>query len=509
MPAERVPSVLRYDAATDGEGEVGMFRTRTRSKRALTLGSIIAVIGGALTLGAAPAAADGSHHGRGEDHRIGVPIPTVTGPVTGGKGAPFTIDDISQLSAFGYVQQEFFIQGTARAFGKVGTWTTDGRWTATPTTSAPYKTRILVRRPADPKRFNGTVFVEWLNVSAGFDAGADWGFGREELLRAGYAWVGVSAQFVGVQGSGGIAGIAPLKTSDPVRYASLTHPGDSYSYDIYSQAGAALRRPQGVDPLGGLHARRFIAAGESQSAFRMLTYVDAIHPLAHVYDGFFIHSRFATGAPLFQGTGGTVPSPTRIRTDLHDPVLQFQSETDVAQAYTARQPDSRFFRSWEVAGTSHADLYSVGAAAVSLLGCTVRINEGPEHFVLHDAIRDLTRWVADRDDAPPHSPRIRVDANGNIVRDQFGNALGGIRTPPLDVPTATLTGINQEKNGFCGLFGETIPFSAATLHALYPTHAVYVAKFTHAAHETVERGFLLPVDAKEMTATAAAAPIPS
>jgi hypothetical protein len=486
---------------------------RTRRMRALALGSIVATVTIAMATSAVPASADGSHrghaHGHSDGHRIGVPVPTVTGPVTGGKGAPFTIDDVSQLPAFGYVQQEYFIQGTARAFGKVGTWTTDGRWTATPTTSAAYKTRILVRRPADPEKFNGTVFVEWNNVSAGFDAGADWGFGRQELLRDGYAWVGVSAQFVGVAGSGGIAGIAPLKTSDPVRYASLVHPGDSYSYDIYSQAGAALIRPKGVDPLGGLHARRLIAAGESQSAFRMLTYVDAIHPLAHVYDGFFIHSRFATGAPLFQEAGGAVPGPTRIRTDLHDPVLQFQSETDVVGAYTARQPDSRFFRSWEVAGTSHADLYSVGAAAVSLLGCTVRINEGPEHFVLHAAIRSLNRWIADHDHAPPHSPRIRLDANGNVVRDSFGNALGGIRTPQLDVPIATLSGVNDERNGFCGLFGRTTPFSAATLASLYPTHAVYVAKFDHAAHEAVERGFLLRVDAKEMEATAAAAPIPS
>ncbi len=486
--------------------------------RSVAFVACVGVVAVATALNATPAFAHdgGGHDGRGhggDDHeharRPNVPIPLVSGPVTGGKGVPFTVDDISQLPAFGYVQQEYFLQGTARAFTKIGTWTADGEWRAAPSTTAAYKTRIIVRKPADPKRFNGTVFVEWNNVSAGFDAGADWDFGRQELLREGFAYVGVSAQFVGVDGSGGVAGIGPLKKSDPVRYGSLVHPGDSYSYDIFSQAGAALLHPNGVDPLAGLHVERLLAAGESQSAFRMLTYVNAVDPLARVYDGFLIHSRFANAAPLFEGLGGEVPGPTRIRTDLRVPVLQFESETDIVRAYQARQPDNDLFRSWEVAGTSHADLYSVGAAAVSLLGCTVRINEGPEHYVLHAAIHDLNEWARDHDDAPPHSPRIELDANGNVVRDRFGNALGGIRTPQLDVPIATLTGINNETNGFCGLFGETIPFSAATLKSLYPTHADYVAKFDHAAHEARERGFLLRPDVEEMEAIAAAAPIPA
>jgi hypothetical protein len=130
-----------------------------------------------------------------------------------------------------------------------------------------------------------------------------------------------------VDGPGGIAGIGSLKKDDPVRYGSLVHPGDSYSYDIYSQAAAALRHPDGVSPLGGLRPRTLLAAGESQSAFRMVTYVDPVDPLARVYDGFFIHSRFDAGAPISGGPGGDVPAPTRIRTDLRVPVLVFESET--------------------------------------------------------------------------------------------------------------------------------------------------------------------------------------
>jgi hypothetical protein len=479
---------------------VGTRRTRAR----IALGSTLTLL---ILLATAVSAAPGSAAERESDGRSHVARATVTGPVTGGKGSPSIADNLSQLPAFNYVQQEYFIEGDTHAYGMVGTWTTNGQWTATPSTSAHYKTRLLVRRPVDPSKFNGTVVVEWLNVSAGFDAGPDWGYARTELLRGGYAWIGVSAQAAGIDGPAGIAGLAPLKKSDPVRYASLVHPGDSYSYDIYSQAGEAVRHPDGANLLAGLHPRKLLAAGESQSAFRLVTYINAVDPLARVYDGFFVHSRFQLGSPIFNGRGGDVPSPSRIRTDLRVPVLVFESETDVRLEWRARQPDNRRFRQWEVAGTAHADSYLVPAAALPLLGCTVQINDGPEHWIVHTAIATLRRWVTDDDFRPPHSPRIVVDGNGTIVRDQFGNARGGIRTPQLDVPIATLSGQNND-GGFCSLFGQTTPFSATALASLYPTHGVYVEKFERATDRAQDRGFLLPVDAREIEAAARTAPIP-
>jgi hypothetical protein len=92
----------------------------------------------------------------------GVPVPTVSGPVTGGDG-PFDISSsttIGLLPAYGYVQEEFFVEGHARSYGKVGDWRPDGRWKAEATGTAPYKTRVLVRRPADLARSSGTVVVE-------------------------------------------------------------------------------------------------------------------------------------------------------------------------------------------------------------------------------------------------------------------------------------------------------------------------------------------------------------
>jgi hypothetical protein len=259
-----------------------------------------------------------------------VPSPTLEGPITG-PGNPFVASTSFDLSRVGYTQEEYFISGTARAFRNTGPLGTDGKWSVTPGVTAPYKTRILVYRPTSPKRFNGTVVVEWLNVSGGLDAAPDWTAAHTELIRDGFAWVGVSAQYVGVEGGSPLLGIVsqPLKKVDPARYGTLSHPGDSFSYDIVSQAGQTVRNPAGPAPLGDLKVRRLIAAGDSQSAFRLVTYIDAIHPIAHVYDGYFVHSRGAFGAALSERPQPVIPVPgtAEIRSDIDVPVLTLETET--------------------------------------------------------------------------------------------------------------------------------------------------------------------------------------
>ena len=225
------------------------------------------------------------------------------------------------LSQVGYESSEYFLSGTASSYVPVNPLTSDGKWTVTTGASSPYTTRIAVDRPIDPRKFNGTVVVEWLNVSGGLDDAPDWTLTHNELIREGFAWVGVSAQQVGVQAAA---------TTDPSEYSSLSIPSDSFSYDIYSQAGQTVR-DDSAQILGGLTPRKLIAAGESQSAGRMMTYIDAVQPIAHVYNGFLVHSQFGTGAALSQAPQTTVsaPTPTTIRSDLGVPVLEFETETDV------------------------------------------------------------------------------------------------------------------------------------------------------------------------------------
>ena len=243
-----------------------------------------------------------------------VAVPTVVGPVTGGTpDLPVNAMLASYKSQYGYRENEFFMQGTATSYDEKGVLGEDGKWSVTPGAKAPYKTRLIVRTPVDPSKFNGTVIVEWLNVTAGRDSDPDFGFAAPELLRDGYAYVGVTAQAVGVNGGAAIPipGYQPkgLVDQNPGRYKSLHHPGDQYSYDIFSQAAQAILHPNGASPLGSLRAQRLIADGESQSASRLVTYVDAVAPLTNLYDGFMIHSRGGSGAALEPGSAGAVPSP--------------------------------------------------------------------------------------------------------------------------------------------------------------------------------------------------------
>jgi hypothetical protein len=120
-----------------------------------------------------------------------VPSPILEGPITAGNPAPFIASTTIDLAQVGYMQEEFFISGTASAYTSTTALTSDGLWTAvTPGATAAYKTRLVVNRPVSRKKFNGTVLVEWLNVSGGVDASPDWVMLHTELIRSGYAWVG-------------------------------------------------------------------------------------------------------------------------------------------------------------------------------------------------------------------------------------------------------------------------------------------------------------------------------
>ncbi len=452
---------------------------------------------------------------------LDVPAPLVEGPITAGRaiilqGTSFPLADV------GYMEKEFFVSGVARAFANVGELDSDGNWEVEESSSADYRTRIVVRRPIDPTDFKGTVMVEWLNVSAGFDSAPDWISGHVELIRRGWVWVGVSAQFAGVEGGGGmplIPGIDfVLKTADPARYGSLAHPGDSFSYDIYSQVGRAMRVREGIDPLGGLAPNDVIAAGESQSASRMVTYVNAFAKAAGIFDGYLIHSRLGGAAGLSQAPQPAIAAPgvVRIRTDLDVPVLTLQSETDLILLGSApdRQGDSEYFRWWEVAGTSHADTYTllvgmrdtgddpraaelvVTAAPIPpFVECDNPINSGPHHFVLKAGIRALENWVRDGV-PPPSSPLLQLTEDmSEYIRDDVGNTLGGIRTPYVDAPLAQLLGESPGGSAFCFLFGKTIPFDENTIDRLYTDNQAYLDAVEASTQAAVEAGFLLPADA--------------
>jgi hypothetical protein len=441
------------------------------------------------------------------------PGPAATmSPLTGGNGVYIAAGTPEDIKSAGYVEHEYAASGQATSYKAVGAMGSNGQWKFAPDTTAAYKTRVLVRQPADPAKFSGTVIVEWLNVSGGVDADPEWTSLSEEIERAGDVWVGVSAQRIGVEGGPvlvkvtGIAGAEAagkgLKAIDPARYGSLAHPGDGYSFDMYTQVARAIRSGAGMS---GLTPARLFAAGESQSAFALVTYYNGVQPLTQAFDAFFVHSRGGVGLPLvgpgkYADLSGALggSTPTIFRTDQRAPIMDIQTETDVASilnSYAARQPDNDRFRLWEVPGTAHADAHLLGAGA-SAVDCGVPINNGPMHIVAKAALNALATWLT-TGESPRHAPRIDVTpgATPQIRRNADGIALGGIRTPPVDVPVATLSGVpGPNPSTICLLLGSTKPFSDARLAQLYPSRADYTQRYDAATDATITAGFALPAD---------------
>jgi hypothetical protein len=454
-------------------------------------------------------------------------------------GKPVLMLGNYDLAPLGYQVEEFFLSGTATSYRLPGPATSDGKWNAVPDATAPYVTRMVVIRPSDPARFNGTVLVEWLNVTAGQDTPADWMLAHREMLRKGYAYVAVSAQKVGVEGGESVMGQGvPLKTADAARYAKLSHPGDAFAFDIFSQAGKALKARQPA-PLGPLTPSRVLAIGESQSAAFLTTYVNAVDRLAKVYDGFLVHSRLGSSAALdgsrMRGGPSTVPDYVAFRPDLRVPVLAFITETDLLGArlsgyHAARRPDDSHLRVWEVAGTAHADNYlfmgafaDSGSLTAEQLAKIFRpittsaagqaekpFNLGmPHHYGVQAALDALDRWVRDGK-APASTPLLTLATGGkpdetpSIRRDAQGIAEGGVRTPWVDVPTARLTGVGDPQSFIGVLAGSGEPFDAATLARLYPGGKEdYLRRFEAALDAAIAAGHILPDDRQEILAVAA------
>jgi hypothetical protein len=370
------------------------------------------------------------------------------------------------------VEEEFFFAGTAG--------------------SADYKTRMVVRRP-DDGTFSGTVVVDWINVTGGTDLETLWPPAMEMYFNERHAYVGLTAQLVGVNG---------LKAWDPVRYADLIHPGDSPgSFYILAQAIQALREPQEVDPLGGLDRERIIVGGSSQSAGRLVTYISDGYPIVDHIDAFWIS----------RAGGGQAIADTAV--ELEVPMVHSFEE-----GLAAQPDDNDFYKVWEGAGQAHApkswhdyvwEVYQrdLLASAVDLpnpldTGCAM--NRGTVGYQIRAGLHQLHEWLVSIEDpeidANPATiaPRIERDESGSQVKDDDGLVLGGLRYPFIDVPLA------YNSASGCPLFGAYRAWSKDKILERYPTHDDYYTLIEASVARLLEGEFLRPYDAEEILETAAA-----
>lgn len=429
-----------------------------------------------------------------------IPMSTVTGPVAvTADSYPFLATDID-LAEYGYVEEEFFLEGEGYRYDTSGPVDSNATRITTGGENGdglyPFKTRIVVRRPASPADANGVVVAEWNNVTSTQDVEFNWFGDPYYLLRHGYTFVGVTAQSTGINS---------LKAFDSGRYGSLSiDPGasDALSFDVFSSVVKALKGGHdGPDPLGGVSATKVIASGESQSCGRLSA----------------LYNRFQSQYPAVDAYLLTVCN-SQLRTDLPEKVVRIISESENRIPRTVEDyPDTGSIRHWEVAGGSHLPrvafdnlnpVFTRDFAEVTATCEKFPLSLVKWPFTQNAAIESLVGW-SDGGAAPPVAPRgvyqsAPTDVMNQLERDQYGIALGGIRYPDVTVPVAVNDGINAAVPGgpvfslFCNLFGSSTPFSPELLHSLYTDQADYLAKYSEAADELATTGFLLQEDAERL-----------
>jgi hypothetical protein len=477
------------------------------------------VIGAALALNGCGGGGGGGNDAGGAppaDRYAKVPTPTVAampyGEITPDHDYPFSAVDFD-LAPHGFVQEEFLIEGKANtydigmAFG-IGAEVPAGGDANITSADHPYKTRILVFRPSDPARFNGTVVYDWLNATSGYDITLHWFHQKDFILRKGYAYVGITAQHMPIDSETG------LKQFSPERYGMLdvtdggrigTDSGsisfDALAFDIYAQGAKAIRAVPMV--LGKLPVKKIIAVGGSQSAGRVGVFMNNVNPIS---DNIVDASLIIYGGP-------------KLRTDLTTPIIKVITETETEGTGTLNQtqiaqPDTDKLKTWIVAGAAHADFHGLmpriaiylrdmdmnaaGARETCATPSRSRVNA---RYVYNAAITWIEKYLDDASTKIPTCPAVEFAASSIptrpvAARDADGIIRGGVRLPDVDVPVGVNTGIG------CGLSGTFSPFGQAKLDALYPTHGDYVAKVSAAANKAIAEGFLLPEDAQDVIDTA-------
>ena len=423
--------------------------TRGRSHRALTACLVTFAV-----VGVAAGAAAGV-----------VPMPAVSGVVTGpGRMYPepavSVVPGAARVEDFPYLSEEYFVSGTA-----------DG---------APFRTRLLIRRPSDPVRFSGVVTAEALHAG-GRSLIFEWS--RVSILSRGH----VFAEIVHSP-----ANIALLKTFNPERYATLAIEAGQTN-EILAQAGRLLKSLDG--PLRAYRVRHMTLMGTSASSGTVRNYFPG-------------HAEFRLpgGGPVFDGflltsTNGNMPLPI-----VDVPMIQMPTQTEVvtwAEAGIAyRRADSdapgNRFRLYEVAGMPHNNARESPAFAND--PCTLPVTDFPAGAFTALGLNYLVDWIASGK-VPPHAPPLEVDGNpandgSHLALDEFGNAKGGVRNIWVDVPIATHGVFGKGKttatDRLCLLAGTEVPLPSERLRRLYGDATAYRARAVRRLDELVTGGWFLP-----------------
>jgi streptogramin lyase len=475
-------------------------------------------------------------------------LPEKVQPLTGPPGSHAFLASDHQaipldLAAQGYVEEEYLIAGTAGIYD----WP-DGR---EPVARArgPYATRILVRRPRDARRFSGTVIVEGLNPSTPVDLPIMWGHSHRQFIADGHAWVGVSVkpytlrslrrfdpQRYGALSMGHPPGGPACEESGINRWSQPTTPAEEtgLAWDILTQVGALLKSRAAANPLHQ-PASRLYMTGQSQTAGYARTWASVFARFTQdtrgrpLYDAFLYSGSPPWQVPLHQCATGFADEDDRSRTPPAGvPVIELFAEGDIGTNIVSRRSDSDqapdLYRRFEVAGAAHVDPWEArsfanatdarratspdSAAPLACLPTGVQDTDFPARHAINAAWRQLDDWVR-RGRPPPRAQPLQLrmpavspfDPERAFVTDESGNALGGVRSPLVDVPVARYVG--AKTGSFSCMFdGYLYPFDGARLRQLYGNATNYLRRVKGSAHKLRRAGWLTAEDEREIVTEA-------
>jgi hypothetical protein len=436
----------------------------------------------------------------------GATVPRVTAMPITAQSYPFAAANHTMtpfdLAKAGYIEEEYLVAGTANVYD----WGAD-RALKVLTANLPYTTRILIRRPRAANAFSGAVFVEPLYTPRRWDWPMMWGYLRDGMIARGDVWIGVTMPG---------ANVAGLRRFNAERYALLSFanptpdvacPGTQNKSDIepglrwdaLSQVAALAKSRAAGAPLAGL---RVGAVYLTVQGGDIETYMNAIHPVAKVYDGFLPRAPFNLTAISRCSPAPPAGDPRQAVRDVGVPVIAVAGEGDLVNTYNARREDSDVatdrYRLYEVAGAGHIDRFAYlgfptmedQTAAGNAQGtpewpfnapCTppVKLMEESVLRIAYDVALDALDGWARRGVVPKKAPRIETRAGTTggftVVVDELGNGRGGLRTPYVEVPVAKYV-TSSPGPGNCPEIGHTERFDLARLQMLYGNFEGYAAK---------------------------------
>ena len=378
-----------------------------------------------------------------------------------------------------------------------------------------------------------------------------WGYLHDHLLQQGDAWVGISMPPT----------TAGLQKFDPARYASLSFANpnpteicpappaarggkagppapsateDGLRWDMISQVAAALKSTARNEPFTGFRVDRVYMTTQIAD---LDAYINAIHSRANLangkpaYDGYLVRNPVAPARIRNCGSAPAAGDPRAVLKDINVPIVAVVAQGEVAASLPLRKPDSDSptgrYRVYEIAGAAHIDkfAYSTGFPAIAdqiaavgsaqgdadwpftaMCDPPIPLSELPVLKYSYDAaLVNLDAWSR-KGVAPPKEERMQVaeGATPTLVLDEFGHAKRGVRSPYVDVPTATYT-TTTPGPGTCAELGHRIPFPAARIKMLYPSAQDYAKKVSADVDALVKGRWFTESDGKRMKASLIAA----